>query len=110
MKKLSYLAIASTIVFSSLASALPSNERTRIYYSDSTHTVAVGEKLVTLCEVGIVNMMIWGTTSSHYVNEDIPCDTSSGSGPGGVPRDSTCESGVDCDFAGRDCDDDASQC
>lgn len=60
--------------------AMPDEETSRIYYSDASKTVAVGEKQVTICGVGIVNVMIWGSTSSHYTTISTPCG--GGTGPG----------------------------
>lgn len=70
---LTKFAAAAAITVSAAAMALPDYETARIYYSDASKTTAVGEKQVSLCGVGIVNVMVWGNTSPYYTNVQESC-------------------------------------
>ncbi len=72
------------LAVSAAAVALPDEEITKVYYSDASMTTEVGEKLITLCGIGIVNYQVWGSTSSHYRTEKLRCARGTGAYP---PRD-----------------------
>jgi hypothetical protein len=73
------------LAVSAAAVALPNEEITKVYYSDASMTTEVGERLVTLCGIGIANYQVWGSTSSHYRTERIDCVR--GGGTGADPSD-----------------------
>ena len=89
-KTLTKLVAVTALAVSVTAMALPDTERTRIYYSDASHTTVVGEKLTVMCGIGIVNIQLWGSTSSNSVLLTESC--------GGDDHDSGNETPIHCDF------------
>ena len=74
------LIAASALTISAAAMALPSHEKFRCYYTDASMTVAAGEKVITLCNIGTVNQMAWGTATPYYRDTSTPCGGSTGPG------------------------------
>ncbi|MCJ8271957.1 MAG: hypothetical protein MJK04_21500 [Psychrosphaera sp.] len=79
-KTLTKLVAVTAMAVSVTAMALPDTERTRIYYSDAAHTTTVGERLVVMCGIGVVNHQLWGTTSSYYETTTDSCGGTGGPG------------------------------
>lgn len=66
MKKLHQSIIVVALAVSFFAVAMPNSECSKIYYSDSSKTTVVGEKLTAMCHSGTVDIQIWGETSDHF--------------------------------------------
>jgi hypothetical protein len=62
-----------------IAQALPGQETVRVYYTDTTFTVPVGEEQILTCW-GANRFMIWGCRSLYVATDSFACAGSEGTG------------------------------